>query len=495
MHATSYIGGERRTRFLGYLMNTELSKEERRLRRRLRREIRVGINLRPTTPPQQNPVYEHQGNETSDTSSISNEGGSNLSDIINNSEEEEQLEIMTEAEQLNAVRLIENRRRNYKSLTPTAFPKDDLEVIPWLDNYEFYISKVYGAGDNLKVENLVTYMAPTIHSFVKNLTEWKDMRKQILELAGPSSEQIHQLIRGLIQKRDQSCTEFLREVLRVTASVGRTENDDILRIYKEGLLSGIRERLVLSSYESLSSLSVDAQSHYETLKTSNENQSRLDKLESRILSVSDTVEKGNDKIMSKLVAVLQVEEAKQNQASNQPVPLLASTSAVHTTAMPTAGIYQLQAQGQSPINPMAQQTGLVQTSPYTHPPTQAMAVQCYNCQQYGHMARSCPFPRQERRYGNNRGRGAFNRGGGRGRPQREYANNSYDRRPQDTPQYAQTWGRQNQPTGQYPVQGHRGGNQNEYNQSQYNQISNLDKDQCFQLAQVLMTMGNDKQEN
>ena len=90
------------------------------------------------------------------------------------------------------------------------------------------------------------------------------------------------MIKGLAQKQGEDCHAFFQRVLESCAQVGRVEPQDVLNVYKDGLLSGVREKIVLADNENLNALTRAAQGAYETFKASTENTERLNALEAHI---------------------------------------------------------------------------------------------------------------------------------------------------------------------------------------------------------------------
>ena len=172
---------------------------------------------------------------------------------------------MANQAQREAMRHIDAAKRVYKTLQPTPFPSNELTL-----------------------------------------------KRCILELAGPSSERKHTLVKGLAQKQGEDCHAFCRRVLECCAQVGRVEPQDVLNVYKDGLLSGVREKIVLADHDNLNALTRAAQGAYETFKASTENTERLNALEAHIISVGGKVEsvpsQVSAQVVEKLISVLQVND-------------------------------------------------------------------------------------------------------------------------------------------------------------------------------------------
>ena len=105
--------------------------------------------------------------------------------------------------------------------------------------------------------------------------------------------------------------------------MGRVEPQDVLNVYKDGLLSGVREKIVLADHDNLNALNRAAQGPYKTFKASTENTERLNALEAPIRSVGGKVgsvpSQVSAQVVEKLVSVLQVND-KLLAPINQTLP-------------------------------------------------------------------------------------------------------------------------------------------------------------------------------
>ena len=100
----------------------------------------------------------------------------NLSDG-ERSQEFDQERIMADQAQREAMRHIDAAKRVYKTLQPTPFPSNELEVIPWVSNYEEYIQRVYGEDDVFKVEHLITHVPPKVYNFVRAMDQRAEIKR------------------------------------------------------------------------------------------------------------------------------------------------------------------------------------------------------------------------------------------------------------------------------------------------------------------------------
>ena len=361
--------------------------------------------------------------------------------------------------QREAMRHIDAAKRVYKTFQPTPFPSNELAVIPWVSNYEEYIRRVYGEDDVFKVEHLNTHVPPTVYNFVRGMDQWADIKRYILELTGPSSERKHNLIKGLMQKPGEDCHAFCRRVLEACGQVGRVKPGDILNVYKDGLLSGVRGKLILADHDNLNALTRAAQGAYETFKANTENTDRLNALEAHIKFVGGKVESVPE-VMDKLVSVLKINE-KMLAPIHQTVP-------------------QRTAPNQTQID-----------QSYTAPQgSGSPAIECWNCKG-NHFQVGCPLlpslSRRER--GGNQSFRAQNRGlnydNGRGSDRQN--NNRYYSHQGD---YDQGW--QGHSRGQYHNQRSHGygswGSNPQAGFSQTNSVNPLTKEQCVEVAQMLLNM-------
>ena len=453
-----------------------LTQADQRLRRKLFRELlretnRVPpvnhIDFQPFDPAPEGVELQHLPFFNGNLSHTSSEGELNLSV---SSEELDQERIMADQAQREAMRHVDAAKRVYKSLQPPAFPTNELEVIPWVSNYEEYIRRVYGEGDAFKVEHIITHVPPTVFNFVRGMDQWADIKRYILELTGPSSERKHTLIKGLMQKAGEDCHAFCRRVLEACGQVGRVEPEDILNVYKDGLLSGVREKLILADHDNLNGLARAAQGAYETFKASTENTDRLNALEAHIKSVGGKVESVPE-VMDKLVSVLKINE-KMLAPIHQTVPQ-------HTAPNQT----QID---QSYIAPQG---------------SGSPAIECWNCKG-NHFQVGCPLlpslSRRER--GGNRSFRAQHRGSERGNGRGNFRQNNGR---YSTPQggynqgsgFRGGWqnggGQNNHSGGRYSNQDytgtHRGGN-SQQDVSPTSKVNSLTKEQCVEVAQMMLQL-------
>ena len=209
------------------------------------------------------------------------------------------------------MRLIDAARRVYKSLHPGDFPPDnELLVIPWVRNYERYIEKVYGAEnlDASKLAHLSAHLTPNMYAFVEGIDNWQNAKTNIIKLVGPSSEKVHALIRNLAQKPEEDPHAFCRRVLKVSSEVGRSQPAAVLRIYRDGLLGSVRDKLDLQAYNDLITLTAASQTAFQSFRTGLENTQRLNALESHLKGISNKIDDGISKINDKMISVLKVAE-------------------------------------------------------------------------------------------------------------------------------------------------------------------------------------------
>ena len=281
-------------------------------------------------------------------------------------------------------------KRVYKSMHPGDFPKNELEVIPWVNRYEEYIAHLHGDGDKHKVQHIKSHVPPRVQGFIENRNTWKDKKSAILNLTGPSAETVLSVSKKLTQEPTEDAHKFCQRVLEMCEQIGKTNSLEITNIYKDGLISGVREKITnLGQLRDINEIATQAQAAYQSFKLSCDNSERLNTLEARLVKqMGDT----SAQQMKQLVSMLAVQDPQVPTATtylmSEPVAY------VNSAQFPghVAGHTQTAAVPQGAFRPIA--------GPPPAPPASNQGraqVQCWNCGG-DHYKSGCPLlPRPSRR--------------------------------------------------------------------------------------------------
>ena len=208
-------------------------------------------------------------------------------------------------------------KRVYKSMHPGDFPKNELEVIPWVNRYEEYIARLHGDGDEHKVQHIKAHVPPRVQGFIENRNTWKDKKAAILNLTGPSAETVLSISKKLMQEPTEDAYKFCQHVLEMCEQIGKTNSLEITNIYKDGLISGVREKITnLGQLRDINEIAIQAQAAYQSFKLSCDNSERLNALEARLVKqMGDT----SAQQMKQLVSVLAVQDPQVPPATTYPM--------------------------------------------------------------------------------------------------------------------------------------------------------------------------------
>ena len=113
-----------------------------------------------------------------------------------------------------------------------------------MSKYEDYILHLHGEGDNHKIQHIKAHVPPRVQGFIENRNTWRDKKAAILNLTGPSAETVLGITKKLTQGPTEDAHKFCQRVLETCEKVGRKDNLEIANIYRDGLLSGVREKIV-----------------------------------------------------------------------------------------------------------------------------------------------------------------------------------------------------------------------------------------------------------
>ena len=279
-------------------------------------------------------------------------------------------------------------KRVYKSMHPGDFPKDELEVIPWVNQYEEYITHLHGEGHEHKVQHIKAHVPSRVQGFIENRNTWKDKKAAILNLTGPSAETVLGISKKLTQEPTEDAHKFCQRVLETCEKIGKTDNVEITNIFKDGLISGVREKITnLGQLQDINEIATQTQAAYQSFRISCDNSERLNALEARLIKQLGV---NSAEQMKQLVSVLAVKEPPAPPATYQQMPdPIAYVNNVQFAGQATG--YAATPNRQDCSRPVAAYSG-----PQLQMGQQRVPVQCWNCGG-GHYKSGCPLlPRTDR---------------------------------------------------------------------------------------------------